>query len=285
MDEAFLGPGEQKQDQRASWDENAAGWKKWWPVFERAAQTVSDRLVELAQIRPGAYVLDIATGNGEPAITAARAVGASGRVMGVDQSPGMLAIARERAAALGVVNIEFLESDAESLPLPPVRFDAGLCRWGLMFMPDLVATLSAVRRALKPDAKFATAVWNSGAKFPLLTLAADALREILEIKPPPPGALTPTRLADTSILKDALLKAGFTQVAIEPMNVRFEFASTDELVAFRSEVGRARATLAALDPAARTRFREAIVKAARKFEDDKGHIRLDNETIFFSARS
>ena len=62
-----------KGQQKAAWDDSAEGWKRWWPTFERAAQTVNDRLVELANVRPGNRVLDIATGSGEPALTAARA--------------------------------------------------------------------------------------------------------------------------------------------------------------------------------------------------------------------
>jgi len=48
-----------KRDSRSSWDHAAAGWEKWWPLFERCAQSVSNRLVELARIKPGARVLDI----------------------------------------------------------------------------------------------------------------------------------------------------------------------------------------------------------------------------------
>jgi len=54
-----------KRESKSSWDAAAAGWEKWWPLFERAAQGVSNRLVELAKIKPGDRVLDIATGTGE----------------------------------------------------------------------------------------------------------------------------------------------------------------------------------------------------------------------------
>ena len=86
-----------KQQQRVDWDAAAAGWKRWWTTFEHAAQHISDRLVELAAVRPGYRVADLATGIGEPAITAARRAGTAGRVVAIDQSPGMLAVARERA--------------------------------------------------------------------------------------------------------------------------------------------------------------------------------------------
>ncbi len=285
MPESTPDPTSLKRDQRAMWDETAAGWNKWWPVFERAAQTVSDRLVALAGVRPGARVLDIATGNGEPAVTAARAAGASGHVVAVDQSPGMLAIARERAKALGLANLQFLESDAESMNLPAASFDACVCRWGLMFMPDLTGTLRTVHRALKPGAGFATAVWNSGEKVPMISLASDAVREIAGIKPPPPGALEPTRLADTSILKAALEAAGFRSIAIEPRIVTFDFASPEEFIAFRSEVGRAQAMMAKLEPEVRARVRAAIGEASKKFQGADGRVRLPSETICFSARA
>jgi cyclopropane fatty-acyl-phospholipid synthase-like methyltransferase len=72
MSENRVDPQQLKDDQRREWDAAAAGWKKWWPLFERSAQHVSDRLVELAGVGAGARVLDVATGNGEPALTAAR---------------------------------------------------------------------------------------------------------------------------------------------------------------------------------------------------------------------
>ncbi len=86
-----------KEGLRLDWDAVASGWKQWWKTIEQGAQPVSDRLVALAKIQPGHWVLDVATGIGEPAITAARIVGPTGRVVGIDQAPRMLAIARERA--------------------------------------------------------------------------------------------------------------------------------------------------------------------------------------------
>jgi ubiquinone/menaquinone biosynthesis C-methylase UbiE len=73
----------------------ASGWQKWWKTFENDAQQVSDRLVELAVIRPGHRVLDIATGIGEPAISAAKILGKHEHVTATDISTEMLAIAEE----------------------------------------------------------------------------------------------------------------------------------------------------------------------------------------------
>jgi SAM-dependent methyltransferase len=273
-----------KGQQKATWDDSAEGWKRWWPTFERSAQIVNDRLVELAGVRAGNRVLDIATGSGEPALTIARAVGPSGRVVAVDMSPGMLAIARERIDAAQLTNVDLVESDAESLRLDPHSFDAALCRWGLMFMPDLEGMVRAIHRALKPGARFATAVWAQADKVPMLGLARDAIRRITGIVPPP-NALDPTRLADTSIVERSLAAAGFRDVTIERLIVTFEFPSADAYADFRGQIGGTRATLSKMPAEVARNVREAVVASAREFANDAGIVRLNNETICFGARA
>jgi SAM-dependent methyltransferase len=273
-----------KHEQKLAWDDSAEGWKRWWPTFERAAQRVNDRLVELSNARPGQRVLDIATGSGEPALTAARAVGPSGHVVAVDMSPGMLKIASARIASAGLTNVELVESDAESLQLDAHSFDAVLCRWGLMFMPDLDGLLHKLHRALIPGGRLATAVWSTGDRVPICGLARDAIRQITGITPPP-NAPDPLKLADTSILERALVAAGFRDVSIERLAVTFEFASADEFADFRSAIGGTRATLAARTDEVRRQLREAIVTSAHAHAGSDGVVKLRNETICFAARS
>lgn len=128
-------------------------------------QAGSDLLVELARIGPGHTVLDVATGIGEPAVTAAYKVGPTGTVIATDQATLMLAVARERVAALGLTNVEFREIDAEALDFQEPRFDAVLSRWGLMFLPNLTGALANMRRLLKPGGRLARAVWGARQTF------------------------------------------------------------------------------------------------------------------------
>jgi ubiquinone/menaquinone biosynthesis C-methylase UbiE len=152
-------PNQFKMGQRQNWDSIAEGWKQWWDAFEKGAQGLSNRLIELANIKSGQRVLDIATGIGEPAITAAKIVGISGHVFATDISAQMLRIAKERAASLGLQDIiEFKESDAEILDLPNSAYDAVLCRWGLMLLPNLDAALSKIHGSLISGGRFAAAV-------------------------------------------------------------------------------------------------------------------------------
>ena len=152
-------PEQFKQAQRLGWGRSANGMKTWWPVLEEGGQKLSDILVDLAGVNPGSKVLDVATGIGEPAVTAARCVQPNGKVLATDISPEMLAIGRERAEKLGLQHIiEFRESDAESLKPSDKSFDAVLCRLGLMFLPNLPPALRIFHNALVSGGKIAAAV-------------------------------------------------------------------------------------------------------------------------------
>jgi ubiquinone/menaquinone biosynthesis C-methylase UbiE len=171
-----------KEAEYQSWDSVADGWQKWWKTIETGAQKVSRRLIELAEIKPGSRVLDIATGIGEPAITVANQVGHSsgsgGYVLATDISSRMLSIAKQRASSFGLQNvIEFKQGDAETIDLPTSTFDAVLCRWGLMFLPDLKAGLSNIYRLLVDGGRLAAAVWASPDKD---TLMASTINTVMK---------------------------------------------------------------------------------------------------------
>jgi cyclopropane fatty-acyl-phospholipid synthase-like methyltransferase len=106
-------PTQYKVAQRREWGVSADGWKRHWNIWEQGAQLLNERLVDLARIRPGHRVLDVGTGLGEPAFTAARRVGPNGSVVATDLSSALLSLAREEAVRLGLRNVEFREMDAE----------------------------------------------------------------------------------------------------------------------------------------------------------------------------
>lgn len=278
-------PERYKDGQRQEWDAVAAGWRKWWELIEGGAQHVSDRMLELAEIQPGQRVLDVATGIGEPAVSAARRVGPTGYVVATDQSPQMLEIARERSATLGLQQMEFKVADAEALEFPENSFDAVLCRWGLMFLPDLSSALNKIRQTLIPGGRFDTVVWDVPPKVPMVSLAMGVIQRMFEVPSPPPGVPNPFALADTSILERGLADAGFTDVRIEPITVTIEFPSAAEYTDFLRDIAPpVRAMLASQPEEKQAEAWQAIENAAGQFSDSSGVVRMPNEAILVAAR-
>jgi len=275
-----------KMDQRQNWDSVAEGWKQWWDAFEKGAQRLSNRLIELAKIKSGQRVLDIATGIGEPAITAAKIVGTSGHVLATDISTQMLGIAKERAASLGLQDIiEFKESDAEILDLSDSAYDAVLCRWGLMLMPNLDAALSKIHDSLISGGRFAAAVWADAPKVPIISLAARIISEQLRMPPPPAGVPNPFSLADMKKLENHLVKAGFSDLQIETVNVTFEFASGEDYSQYCQAVSASARIALSKETEERTEtiWIKVAEEAARNYETVNGLIRMDNESICVAA--
>ena len=193
-----------------AWDpKRAAAWDKWFPILEDGAQVLSDRMVALAGIGPGDRVLDVATGLGEPAATAARAVGVSGHVDGVDLSPGMLDFAQRRADRLGLTNLSFREADANALEVPEQPYDTILCRWGLMFMQDLKATLQSFHALLKPGGRVVAAIWGPPEDAPALSMGNRIVLSALDLPPSNEGAGTPFALSDVDAATKTFGESGF----------------------------------------------------------------------------
>jgi ubiquinone/menaquinone biosynthesis C-methylase UbiE len=275
-------PNQFKTDQRQGWNSVAQGWKEWWQPIERGSQKLSRRLVELAEIKPGQRVLDIATGIGEPAMTAAKIVGTGGRVLATDISEQMLAVAKQRSTSLGLGNIiEFRESDAENLDLLNSSFDAALCRWGLMLMPNLYTAISKIYNSLKSGGRLAAAVWADAPKVPIISLATRVIGEQVQLPAPPVGIPNPFSLADTNKLKNSLAKAGFSDINSETVVVTFEFASGEDYCRYCQAVS-ASARNALSNQTDRRKeevWRKVSEEATRNYGAANGPIRMDNESI------
>jgi ubiquinone/menaquinone biosynthesis C-methylase UbiE len=273
-----------RREQREFWNNAAPGWKQLFVGLDRAAQHVSDRLVELAGIREGNRVLDLATGSGEPGVTAARKVGPRGLVVATDQSSAMLALARERAATLGLSNIKFVETDAETLAVDERDFDAAVCRWGLMFVPDLDAAARRIVQLLAAGGRFATAVWGAPEKVPMISLGEDAVRALAKLPAPPPDAPHPLKLADTKPLERALSRAGFKDIRREPIIVNFEWKSAAAFTEQRRAMSAPfRAVLSRQTPELQEQILNAVTESARRYADSSGVVRMDNEAICIAA--
>jgi ubiquinone/menaquinone biosynthesis C-methylase UbiE len=276
-----------KEAERQSWNSAAAGWQKWWKPIERGAEKVSSRLIELAEIEAGSRVLDIATGIGEPAITAANLVGSNGHVLATDISPQMLSIAKQRAISLGLQNVvEFKEGDTETIDLPFSAFDAVLCRWGLMFLPNLKAGLSNIYQSLIQGGHFAAAVWASPDQDTLISTTMNTVMKETNSKPPPPGTPGPFSLSDENSLKASFVVSGFKDITIEKLRVSFDFDSPVDYTFFTCETaGPLQKMLANQTNGRKEDILKAITEAAKKYADyNTGKVKFEIEAILIAGK-
>jgi ubiquinone/menaquinone biosynthesis C-methylase UbiE len=148
----------QRRVQRYGWDKAATTYDRYWQEQLAPAQ---ERLLGLAALRPGERVLEVACGTGLVTFQAAAAVGASGSVVATDISDAMVASLRAEAASRQLTQVTTARMDAEALDVPDGAFDVALCALGLMYVPDPVAALREMRRALAPGGRAVAAVWGA----------------------------------------------------------------------------------------------------------------------------
>ena len=147
----------QRRIQRYGWDRAAAEYERYWQRRLEPAQTC---LLEMAALRPGERVLDVACGTGLVTLRAAAAVAPDGEVVGTDISERMVEATRAAAAARRLQNITCARMDAEELRLPEASFDVALCALGLMYVPEPCRALQEMHRVLKPGGRAVAAVWG-----------------------------------------------------------------------------------------------------------------------------
>ncbi len=269
-----------KQNLLRQWNAVAPAWQQWWDIWQSATQPISERLVALAGVQPGHRVLDIATGLGEPALTAAQRVGATGRVVATDFSPGMLNKARERAAAVGVANVDFYRLDAESLDLPGELFDAVVSRWGITELPNLALALQKIEQQLASGGSLAVAVWSSPAAVPFIGIPVAILRQRFAVPPPAPGTPSPFSLGDQAKLAAVLTQAGFADVQVETQPVTFLFPSFGIYRTFLEDVVPVVRGVLGNQPADQQAAAwQAIAEAVQPFVQADGTLQIPNSTI------
>jgi len=274
-----------REGQRQQWDSAAIGWRKWSQLIDGAASEISERLVELAGVGPGSRVLDVAAGYGEPSLTAARRATAEGGVVATDISAEMIAFGRERAAAAGLENIEFVESDAASLGFPEASFDAALSR-GIIFEPDGEAAAARVRRFLKPGGRMAISSWGSPERVPFLSIPMRTAMQHLQVPPPPPGTPGPLSRPTPEALGGLLEAAGFSDVEVEQAEVTFEWQSPEEFTTFVKEIVSPITTMIVPHPQeVQDETWAAITEAIREAATDAGAVRLSNLALLAAGRA
>jgi SAM-dependent methyltransferase len=250
-------------------DEFKANQRAMWASFAPTATFTTPnaaKLVRFAEIAPGEHVLDVATGTGVVAVTAARA---GAHVTGLDLTPTLLEHAHENARLAGVP-VQWQEGDAEQLPFADGVFDVVVSQFGHMFAPRASLAIAEMRRVLKPGGRIAFATWPPehfvGRMFALMARYAPPL---------PPGAAPPPLWGNPAIVAERLAD-GFDAPFFSREVMYFPALSLGHFRAFMEHsIGPMQKTvqrLEAADPAALAALRAEFEALARPcFIDNQVH--------------
>lgn len=213
---------------RGMWAAVAPAWAEHAAEGDARGGPVIERMLDLAALRQGERVLELACGAGGLGLAAAERVAPDGEVVLSDVVPEMVEIAADRAKARGARNVTTRVLDLEELDERDDAYDAVLCQEGLMFAVDPGKAAGEIRRVLRPGGRFVAAVWGPRERNPWLGTVLDAASVQLGRPVPPPGIPGPFALADRAQLASLLESAGFADVAVEPLEAVRSYRSLDE---------------------------------------------------------
>src|SRR5262245_29032620 len=210
-----------KARQQAAWSSGD------YAVIGTTLQIVGEELCEALDVRSGQKVLDIAAGNGNASLAAARRWC---DVIATDYVPALLERARERAAAERL-DIEFREADAEALPFPDASFDVVVSIFGVMFTPDQDRAAGEMTRVCKPGGKIGLANWTPDG------FIGQLFKTIGKHVPPPPGAKSPA-LWGMRPRVDELFGQQALEIVTRERNFMFRYRSPEHFIdVFRTTYG------------------------------------------------
>jgi ubiquinone/menaquinone biosynthesis C-methylase UbiE len=212
----------QRRVQRYGWDRAVQSYEDSWKDQLEPAQT---RMLEMAALRSGERVLDVACGTGLVTLRAAAAVAPGGEVVGTDISQEMVAAADEISARQDGLNVRYERGEAEQVDFGDASFDAVLCGLGMMYLPSPLDALAEFRRVLKPGGRTSVAVWgrrdNCGWAdiFPIVDARVQS-----EVCP----AFFQLGTGDT--LEILMEQAGFRDVKVDRLSTTLQYGSEEEAV-------------------------------------------------------
>jgi|GEM_PF-2131854 len=259
-------------------------WREYDAMEQRLSAPLSERMLDLAALRPGMNVLDIATGRGEPAIRASRRVHPHGIVSGFDVDHSMLGLARERADREGVTNLELAISNFQTLDgIPENHFNVALARWGLMYFQEPVQALKNVHAALVQGGPLVAAVWTDpedAAFYQLPRVAASKVTSVPEINYDVAGTFY---YSDLKKFASDLEVAGFLVSHSEVVSVDVMETSSDaELIAWGRTFGMSnlldQLSLRDLDI-----WAQELIQLAEPYRTKEGRIRISGTSLIVVA--
>ena len=260
------------QDEIKRWSCSAPYWEKHREIIRQMFAPVTQALVEDAQISRGQTILDIATGQGEPALSVAALVGPEGKVFGIDIIPEMVAAARREASRLGLENVTFDVASGDQLSFAPDTFDAAISRFGVMFCPSPMEAIREMLRVLKPGRKLALAVWHYADRNPFHCSLSRVVDRFIDPPPVTPNAPDAFRFATPGKLLEIYGQAGVVAPVERVLQFRIDApVPAEDFWALRLEMSeRLREKIAGLSTNQMAEVHRLAVESLSEYSTDRG---------------
>jgi ubiquinone/menaquinone biosynthesis C-methylase UbiE len=211
-----------------AWNSIADGWHAWIPNMREWYAPATDLMLDLARIAVGNRVLDIAAGDCDQSMAAAKRVGPNGDVLAIDIAEGLLGLGAKFAREAGFQNIETRVMDGGNLDLPEASFDAVICRFALMYLDDPVSGLRGMKRVLKPNGRVSVVVYGVNGS-PEFARAVSVVRQRLGI----PQVQSPAHsLGEEAVLCQSLVEGGFREMELHALDLPIRMTSAEECVRY-----------------------------------------------------
>lgn len=191
-----------KATTREQWQAAAEAWHRWGPTLHQWLGEATNVMLDMAGVREGQRVLDVAAGAGEQTIVTAQRVGPTGSVLATDISSNILDFAQQAARHAGMKNVETKVVDGENLELPENSFDAVVSRVGLIYFPDQHKALIGMKRVLKPGGRVAAITYSTPENNKFFSVPVSIIRRRANLPPPLPGQPGPFSLGACPTLRD-----------------------------------------------------------------------------------
>lgn len=256
----------------AEWERAAEGWHRWIPSINAWLEAATEVMLDDAGVKAGSRVIDIAAGDGGQSVAAARRTGPTGEVLATDIAAEFVRLAEAVAVAEGLAHLKAKVMDAESLDgIPADTYNAAISRLGLMYLPNLHAALSEIRRVLRPGGRLSAVVFTTPENTPFFSIPVRMIRARRGLAAPDPSQPGPFALGGPGILARALTRVGYHDVRSQVIDAPLRLASAAECVQWRREAsGTMQQMLAGMEESAKTELWIDIEEALRQFETPDG---------------
>jgi SAM-dependent methyltransferase len=224
-----------KSTTREQWQNVAEAWHRWEPTLEAWLGGATETMLDMADVKQGGRVLDVAAGSGGQTFAAARRVGPTGSVLATDISPAILAYAETAARTAGLSNVTARVMDGEELDLEPGSFDTAISRLGLIFFPDQQKALNGLRRALRDGGRVAAIVYSTPERNQFFSTPVSIVRRRAALPPPLPGQPGPFSLGAPGVIEAVFENAGFRDVRTRIVEAPLRLPSAADCLRFERE--------------------------------------------------